>query len=98
MRVQDGVFEPVMEQRAIRQVGKLVAVRESQDFLLTLGDAFAHVIERFGERADFVRAAHADRIGIVAVLNARRCLGQLSDRASDVHARWPRRRRWRAAY
>ena len=58
-----------VEQRAVRQSGQPVLIREMQNLRFACGDAFEHVLEARGKRADLLASLHAHPSRIVAIAN-----------------------------
>ena len=81
-----GLVQALARQAAVGQAGQAVVVGLVQDALLARGDALLHVAEGRGQPADFVLAAHHDRLAVVAVLDTLGGFGQLDHRPADAAA------------
>ncbi len=80
----DRLLQPVVEQRAVRQARQAIFIREPEDFLLVRRNALLHVIEAFGERADFVAAFDVELRRVVSLADPRRALREPVERARDA--------------
>ena len=78
------LVEPLRVQRAIRQPGQGVTVREIHDARLARDETFLHRVEGAGKRSDLVRARHGGDRRIIAGGDAARDACQLAHRPHDA--------------
>jgi hypothetical protein len=61
----DGLLDPLVEARAVRQIGLCIDMGKAQDLPLALRDVFAHPVEAIGQRAGLDTLRDDDRLGVV---------------------------------
>jgi hypothetical protein len=89
--VGDGLFQPIEEERAVRESGQRVVRGLKADLLFAFPDPCAHAVEGGRELSDLVVLAKIDGRRVIALLDPMRAIGQSLERAAHTAREYDRR-------